>query len=138
MLVCIIQLLTYSTIMVFITTQKGGQCLLWHGCCFIVNRKMDNATIYWRCYKHTCSAKITTQGEDETNSCVEQIGSDLRKKESSRRDCHQSIMMCCLSLGCNMTIQWQLLNSRSHRSRIPPLPKSSDEITLVGDWVITL
>ena len=61
MLVCITQLFTYSTIMEFITTQKGGQCLLWHGCRFVVNRKMDNGRIHLRCFKRTCPAKITTQ-----------------------------------------------------------------------------
>ena len=42
--------------MEFITTQKGGQCLLWHGCCFIVKSKMNNGTIHWRCSKRTCPA----------------------------------------------------------------------------------
>ena len=75
--------------MEFITTQKGGQCLLWH---FVVNRKMNNGRIYWRCSKRSCPARVTTQGEelfqqtnghnhvvDETDSHVEQIRSNLRK-----------------------------------------------------------
>ena len=93
MLVCIIQLLSYSAIMEFITTQKGGQCLLWRGYRFVVNRNMDNGRIYWRCSKRTCPARVTTQGEellqqtnghnhavDETDSRVEQIRSNLRKR----------------------------------------------------------
>jgi len=76
--------------MEFITTQKGGQFLLWH---FVVSRKMGNGRIYWRCSKHTCPARVTTQGEellqqtnghnhavDETDSRVEQIRSNLRKR----------------------------------------------------------
>ena len=47
--------------MEFVTTQKGGQCLLWHGCRFVVNRKMDNGRIY---SKRTCPARVTTQGEE--------------------------------------------------------------------------
>ena len=31
---------------------------LWHGCHFIVNRKMDNGKIYWRCSKCTSHARI--------------------------------------------------------------------------------
>ena len=54
MLACIIQLFTYSHYHgVYYTTQQG-QCLLWHGCCFIMNRKIDNGTILWRCSKCTC------------------------------------------------------------------------------------
>ena len=53
------------------------------------------------------SARITTQGEDETDSCVEQIGNNLRKKESSRRDCHTiyNDVLCELSIQHDH-IQW--------------------------------
>ena len=84
MLVYIIQLIAYSTIMEFITTQNVVSA--YYGCCFVVYREMDNGTIYWRCSKRTCPARITTQGEellqqtnghnhavDETDSRVEQL-----------------------------------------------------------------
>jgi len=91
------------TIMEFIITQKGGQRLLWH---FVVNRKMGNGRIYWRCSKCTCPARVTTQEEellqqtnghnhamDETDSHVEQIRSNLRKEPEKRSyRSHQSTM----------------------------------------------
>ena len=50
--------------MEFITNQKGGQSLLWDGCRFTLNRKLDNRTCYWRCHKRSCAARITTLGTD--------------------------------------------------------------------------
>ena len=54
---------------------------------------MDNGTTYWRCSKCTCPARITPQGVellqqtndhnhvvDETDSHVEQIRSNVRKR----------------------------------------------------------
>ena len=79
--------------MEFITNQKGGQSLLWNGSRFTLNRKMANGTIYWRCCKRSCPARITTfedQLQQQTNGHnhpvnptelrVEQIKSHLRKR----------------------------------------------------------
>ena len=37
--------------MEIITTQKGGEALIWQGCKFTLNRKMVNGKKYWRCAK---------------------------------------------------------------------------------------
>ena len=79
--------------MEFITNQKGGQSLLWDGCRFTLNRKLDNETCYWRYHKRSCAARITTLGTDilqQTNghthavnpatTQVEEIKSKLRKR----------------------------------------------------------
>jgi hypothetical protein len=78
--------------MEFITNQKGNKSLLWNGSRFTVNRKMDNGTIYWRCCKRSCPARVITQGSellaqtnghnhpvDPTEVRVEEIKSNLRK-----------------------------------------------------------
>jgi hypothetical protein len=54
---------------------------------------MDNGTIYWRCCKRSCPARVTTQGSellaqtnghnhpvDPTEARVEEIKSNLRKR----------------------------------------------------------
>ena len=107
---CIDVSMHHSTICLFslswslLQPKKGGQCLLWHGCRFVVNR-MGNGRIYWQCSKRTCSARVTTQvawylargrgynsgrgtpstdghnhAVDETDSRVEQLRSNLRKR----------------------------------------------------------
>ena len=52
--------------MELITNQKGGQSLLWDGCRFNLNRKLDNGTCYWRCHKRSYAARMTTLGTDTT------------------------------------------------------------------------
>ena len=37
--------------MEIITTQKGGEALIWQGCKFTLNCKMVNGKKYWRCAK---------------------------------------------------------------------------------------
>ena len=54
----------HSSIMKFITTQKGEPALIFNGSHFTLNRKMDTGVIYWRCVKRTCPARITTQDEE--------------------------------------------------------------------------
>ena len=91
MLVCIIQPFAYSHYHgVYYNPKRWSMPILWH---FVVNRKMGNGRIYWRCSKRSCPARLTTQGEelfqvtnghnhvlDETDSRVEQIRSNLRKR----------------------------------------------------------
>ena len=50
--------------MEIITTQKGGEALIWQGCKFTLNRKMVNGKKYWRCAKRICPARITTEGNE--------------------------------------------------------------------------
>ena len=81
--------------MEFITNQKGGQSLLWNGSRFILNRKMANGTIYWRCCKRSYPARIITfedQLQQQTDGHnhpanptelrVEQIKSHLRRQRA--------------------------------------------------------
>ena len=49
--------------MEFITTQKGGEALIWQGCKFTLNHKMANDKRYWRCGKRSYPARITTKGD---------------------------------------------------------------------------
>ena len=50
--------------MEIITTQKGGEALIWQGCKFTFNRKMVNGKKYWKCAKRICPARITTEGNE--------------------------------------------------------------------------
>ena len=50
--------------MEFITTQKGGEALIWQGCKFTLNLKMANGIRYMRCGKRSCPARITTEGDE--------------------------------------------------------------------------
>ena len=50
--------------MEIITTQKGGETLIWQGCKFTLNRKVVNGKKYWRCAKRICPARITTEGNE--------------------------------------------------------------------------
>ena len=79
--------------MEIITTQKGGEALIWQGCKFTLNRKMANGKKYWRCAKRICPARITTEGNEvlqQTNGHnhpvdgveaeVERVNHELRKQ----------------------------------------------------------
>lgn len=149
--------------MEFITTQKGAQSLLWEGSRFTINRKMANGTIYWRCSKRSCPARITTDGEqllqqtnghnhpvDPVELRVEEIKSKLRKRAREEvvpipaiyNDAlvELSTQQDCASVAANLPTFTSVKSSmyRSRRSRLPTLPKSRAEITLDGDWVNTL
>ena len=47
-----------------VTTQKGGEALIWQECKFTLNHKMANGKKYWRCAKRICPARITTEGNE--------------------------------------------------------------------------
>ena len=48
--------------MEIITTQKGGEALIWQGYKFTLNRTMANGEKYWRCSKRSCPARLTSEG----------------------------------------------------------------------------
>ena len=55
---------------------------------FTLNRKMDNVTVYWRCCKRSCSARITTLGDELTSICENSLEwSQCRCTSDSRRRC---------------------------------------------------
>ena len=77
--------------MEIVTTQKGGEALIWQGCKFTL--KMANGKKYWRCAKRICPARITTEGNevlqqtnghshpvDEVEAEVERVKHNLRKR----------------------------------------------------------
>ena len=99
--------------MAFVTNQKGGQSLLWNGSIITLNRKMANGTMYWRCSRHSCPARITTQGDeplqqtnghnhavDPTESRMEQIKSNLRKRAREEVGPVPAIYERSLMRGC--------------------------------------
>ena len=82
--------------MEFITNQKGGQSLLWDGCRFTLNRRLDNGLAMPQ-IKKSCAAGITTLGADilqqtnghnhavnPTTTRVEEIKSKLRRGQEKR------------------------------------------------------
>ena len=85
--------------MEIITTQKGGEVLIWQGCKFTINQKMANGKKYWQCTKRSCSARVTTEGsevlqqtnghihpEDSTEAEVERL-----KKKGLRKCAREEI-----------------------------------------------
>ena len=48
--------------MEIITTQKGGEALIWQGYKLSLNRTMSNGKKYWRCSKRSCPARLTSEG----------------------------------------------------------------------------
>ena len=79
--------------MEIITTQKGGEALIWQGYKFTLNRTMANGKKYWRCSKRSCQARLTSEGVEvaqQTNghnhaidgveAQVERVKHNLRKR----------------------------------------------------------
>ena len=52
--------------MEIITTQKGGEALIWQGHKFTLNRTMANGKKYWWCSKRSCPARLTSEGVEVT------------------------------------------------------------------------
>ena len=79
--------------MEFITNQKRGQSLLWNGCRFTLNRKLDNGTCYWRCHKKSCAARMTTLGTDilqQTNGHTHAVNPATTQVEEIKRKLRMS------------------------------------------------
>ena len=79
--------------MEIITTQKGGEALIWQGYKFTLNRTMANGKKYWRCSKRSCPARFTSEGVEVTQQTngrnhaihgveaqVERVKHNLRKR----------------------------------------------------------
>ena len=152
-----------TTTMEFITNQKGNKSLLWNGSRFIVNRKMDNGTIYWRCCKRSCTARVTTQGSellaqtnghnhpiDSTETRVEEIKGNLRKRAREEltpvpRIYNEALIELSTqedrdSVAAQLSMFSSLKASlyRSRRKRFPPLPKTREEIEIDDEFTYSL
>ena len=136
--------------MEIITTQKGGEALIWQGYKFTLNRTMANGNKYWRCSKRSCLARLTSDGDEVTQQTngynhaidgveaqVERVKHNLRKQAREEVTPIQSIYNDALvdiatnseenealagSLPTFLSLKSSLYQSR--RSRLPPLPQS--------------
>ena len=141
--------------MEIITTQKGGEALIWQGCKFTLNRKMVNGKKYWRCAKRICPARITTEGNEvlqQTNGHnhpvdgveaeVERVKHGLRKRAREEVTPIPAIYNDALvdiatqvedeAVAARLPTFPSLKSSmyRSRRSRLPPLPMSQEDIRI--------
>jgi hypothetical protein len=123
---------------------------------------MGNGTIYWRCCKRSCPARITTQDSellaqtnghihqvDPTEVRVEEIKSNLRKRVkeftpvphiynealtelSTQKDRHS----VAAQLPMFSSLKSSLYSSR--RKRFPPLPKTREKIEVDDEFIYSL
>ena len=141
--------------MEIITTQKGGEALIWQGCKFTLNRKMANGKKYWRCAKRICPARITTEGNEvlqQTNGHnhpvegveaeVERVKHELRERAREEVSPIPAIYNDALVDTATQvelpTFPSQSSMYRSQRSTLPTLPMSQEDVRIEGRWEKTL
>ena len=102
--------------MEFITTQKSGESLIWHGCKFTL--KMANGKRYWRCERGAAQLELQQR---EMKSC----------KKTNGHNHHEDVLVdLATNLVENKNVASKLptfpsLKSslyRARQSRLPPLP----------------
>ena len=151
-------IITITNTMEIIKTQKRGEVLIWQGSKFTLNCTMASGKKYWRCCKRTCPARVTSERDEvlqQTNghnhpvdgveAQVERVKHKLRKRARKEVTPIPSIYNDALvdiaanaeeteSLAGRLPTFLSLKSSMhcSHRSRMPSLPQSREDVTLEG------
>ena len=146
--------------MEFITTRRGARSLLHQGYKYTINRRTADGQIYWRCQDRNCQGRAITDINDQLVSCNSkhchppnsaEIAADLVKEKMKKKAneettpipqiYHQALQEVAQhenreSVAAVLPTFSSVKSSlyRRWRERLPPLPRSVDDLNFDGEW----
>lgn len=145
--------------MEFITTTRGACSLLHEGYKYTLNRRTTDGQTYWRCHDRSCSGRAVTDSNDQLVSCnnqhshppqpAERAAEVVKEKMKKRAREETTPVPRIYRDGLQQVAQesnresvapllptFSSLRStlyRKRHQRLPPLPRSVDDLNFDGD-----